>query len=278
MFWKASSITGLLLLAGILMAPESAEARGGGGHFGGAHVGGAHFSGGHFAGAHFGAGHFSGARFNGSQFRGAHVGTPFGVTPHARAHVGTPFGVAPFGGARVGRPFGAVPFAGARFAGARFDHRNALGFRQARFFGSPFGPYGYGSYGYNPYSNPYDFASFVDSPVDNSAYAGASGSPYDDYSSSYPASSQSTGDTASHVTIQVPADAQLWVNGVLTSPTGPIRYLDSPPLTPGVAYQYLLQARWNENGTPVTQTQQVAIVAGTSIRVAFPIPSVGEVR
>lgn len=256
MFWKPSSITVLLFLAGVLVTPESAEARGGG-HFGGAHFGGAHFQ--------------------ASPFRGTHVGTPFGVT-HGRARVGTPFGVAPFGGVRVGRPFGVVPFTEARFAGSSFGHRNAFGFHHGRYFASPFGPYGYGAYGgYNPYANPYDFASFVDSPTDDSPYAGTSGLSYD-YSSFYPGSSQFTGDTAAHVTIQVPADAQLWVNGVLTSPTGPIRYLDSPPLAPGVAYQYLVQASWNQNGNPVRQSREVPVSAGSSIRVTFAVPAPNLLR
>jgi uncharacterized protein (TIGR03000 family) len=79
------------------------------------------------------------------------------------------------------------------------------------------------------------------------------------------------GSSTAHVTVAVPADAQLLVNGVVRQDRGPIRFLDSRPLAPGAAYQYVLQARWLENGRPVVQTQSVAVGAGTSIRVTFPI-------
>ena len=171
------------------------------------------------------------------------------------ARPGVPFSATPFAGTRVGTPFGAVPFAGTRFPGARFHNAHFVGhhslYRSGQnygySFGTPFGPYGYGSSDYNPYADPYAFASVYNSVADAPAYSGAA---YDD-ASSYPGSDQSTGDTAAHVTIQVPADARSGSTGVDLA-TGPIRYLDSPSPVPGVATSIWFEVRWNENGKSVT--------------------------
>lgn len=270
MYWKTAAVAGLVVLVAVAARPEVAEARGGGGgHFGGAHFSGGHFGGGHFGAAHLGHGqfgptHFGPAHFGGVNHLGFRPATPFGTVPFPRAHAGVPFGAVPFRGNAIPNRGFVSPFVGHR------GHLPYFAGRHHYYFGSPFGAYGWGSGGYSPYSNPYDFASIYDAPYGSGYGDYASG--YGDYLSNYSGADGYVADTATHVTIQVPPDARLWVNGVLTSPTGPIRYLDSPALTPGVAYQYLVQARWNENGHEVTQTQQVAVAAGTSLRVTFPIP------
>jgi len=71
--------------------------------------------------------------------------------------------------------------------------------------------------------------------------------------------------------MRVPADARIWVDGAATTSTGSVREFASPPLKPGSQYHYEVQARWTENGHEVTQTQQVTVSAGTSIRVDFPL-------
>jgi len=78
-------------------------------------------------------------------------------------------------------------------------------------------------------------------------------------------------DTRAHVTISVPADAELWAEGIEMTSTGSVREFQSPPLTAGSRYTYELRARWNENGHEVTQTQQVAVAAGAHVSVRFPV-------
>ena len=78
-------------------------------------------------------------------------------------------------------------------------------------------------------------------------------------------------DNDASVTMNVPADAQIWVDGAATTSTGSVREFTSPPLKPGSQYHYEVQARWNENGHEVTQTQEVAVRAGANIRVDFPV-------
>jgi uncharacterized protein (TIGR03000 family) len=71
----------------------------------------------------------------------------------------------------------------------------------------------------------------------------------------------------------MPAGSRLWFDGMPNPSTGPVRQVDSPPLTPGYRYHYEVQASWNENGHEVTQRQQVEVTAGAHINVNFPIPS-----
>jgi uncharacterized protein (TIGR03000 family) len=73
--------------------------------------------------------------------------------------------------------------------------------------------------------------------------------------------------------VNVPADAQIWVEDAKTKQTGPVREFQSPPLTPGTRYTYELRARWTENGREVTQTQEIPITAGAHVNVTFPMPS-----
>jgi len=55
-------------------------------------------------------------------------------------------------------------------------------------------------------------------------------------------------DTSVHVTVSVPADAEIWFQGTKMTATGSVREYQSPPLTPGHRYTYEVRARWNENG------------------------------
>jgi uncharacterized protein (TIGR03000 family) len=237
---------------------------------------------------------------------GNRFATPFfGVNAFSGSRFGTPFfGVNAFSRGRFGVPVGTTPFGRNLFARERFD-RHHEHFRHDRFglghhnwWGSQFGPYGWGSGGgggggggggFSPYATPYDFsATFADPAaalVYNSGYDDAASYPgldYAtaglDYSSYYPPGAAKSPDTAAHVTIEVPPDAQLLVNGKSTPATGPIRYMDSPALTPGVAYQYLIEARWIQDGHPVAQSQMVGVFAGTNIRVTFPMPSENGAR
>src|SRR5262249_60664467 len=96
---------------------------------------------------------------------------------------------------------------------------------------------------------------------------GALTSPYPDSPSAAPAQP----DNRAHITVSVPAEAEVWFEGVKRPATGAVREYQSPPLTPGVQYTYDIRARWKENGQEVTQTQQVEVAAGTHVDVHFPV-------
>jgi uncharacterized protein (TIGR03000 family) len=247
MFRKALSFGGMLLLAGaaVIVTPGSGLARphGGGGHFGGGHFGGGHF-GGHFGGGHFGGHHFGGGHFGGARF-GGYRGGYFGGYHHGYPHT--------YGYRHFYRPyFGYYPYYG------YYDYY----------------PYSYSTYPYVGLSPTYDsgyYGSNEDvTASDPDAYAAVT-PPAGSYQSFYPPATAQP-DTSAHVTVNVPADARLWFDGTATTSIGPIRYFNSPPLTPGSRYSYRVRARWNENGQEVTQTQQVAVTAGAHVSVSFPVP------
>jgi len=150
-------------------------------------------------------------------------------------------------------------------------------------------PY-YGGYsGYYPYygpnyyynSYPYDDDSGVsydpgysndDSQPALSSDTAAFGGPSPSTDQPSSASTSPADDTTASLTVNVPADARLWIEGTPTTSTGPVREFNSPPLTPGNRYTYDIKASWQENGKEVTQAQQVRVTAGTHVNVNFPVP------
>ena len=74
------------------------------------------------------------------------------------------------------------------------------------------------------------------------------------------------------LTVSLPADATLQVQGVKTRSKGDVRTFSSPPLPVGRRFTYLLRATWTERGRPVTQSQKVVVTAGAQVRVRFPMP------
>src|SRR5262249_10294447 len=90
--------------------------------------------------------------------------------------------------------------------------------------------------------------------------------------SSAPAVTPAQPTTAAHVTLKVPANAEVWFEGTKTTTTGAVREFESPPLTPGRRYTYQVRARWKENGHEVTQTQKVEVTAGAHANASFPVP------
>jgi len=240
MFQKAFSIAGTLLIAGavVLMVPEFSQARGGGG----GHGGGGH-GGGHFAGGHFGGGGWHGGY--GGWHGGYHGGWYGG---HRGGWYGRGYGYGRYGG------YGYYPY---------------------------YGYGGYYPYSYYPYYDNYSYPGYSSYPSYSSGYYDPSADvvPDSGYSSPAPAaatqalySSSSAAvqpDTPAHMTVKVPADAKVTLNGTPTTSTGTLRQFISPPLAAG-KYTYDVEARWNDNGKEVTQTRHIAVAPGAHVEVAFP--------
>jgi uncharacterized protein (TIGR03000 family) len=127
-------------------------------------------------------------------------------------------------------------------------------------------PYYVPTYVNYPYEVPYYIPFVVINP-------GNSSSSTDSYSNA----GQARTSAPARITVRAPANAEVWINGEKTSSTGPVREYVSPPLRPGVQYGYDIEARWEENGRQVTQTQRVTVTAGSEIAVTFPIqPGKGQ--
>jgi uncharacterized protein (TIGR03000 family) len=77
------------------------------------------------------------------------------------------------------------------------------------------------------------------------------------------------GNRSALITVQVPADAEIWFEGEKMSQTGTNRLFRSPPLEAGQNYSYEVKARWTANGQPVEQSRQVRVWPGAMVQVNF---------
>jgi uncharacterized protein (TIGR03000 family) len=67
----------------------------------------------------------------------------------------------------------------------------------------------------------------------------------------------------------VPADAEVWFEGHKTAQKGPVRFFESPPVTPGIEYVYHIRARWKENGQDVDEVREATVYAGSKVGIDF---------
>jgi uncharacterized protein (TIGR03000 family) len=80
--------------------------------------------------------------------------------------------------------------------------------------------------------------------------------------------------SAAQIVVTVPdANAQIWVEGQLTSMTGEQRVFESPPLERGFSYRYEIRARWGEGKQSVEKTRIVPIRMGEQVHVDFSQPT-----
>jgi len=73
------------------------------------------------------------------------------------------------------------------------------------------------------------------------------------------------------LTINVPADAKVFVNDKPTTSTGPRRQYKSSGLQPDSVYRYHVRAEFVRDGEPVTEEKTVELTGGKSISIAFNI-------
>ena len=78
------------------------------------------------------------------------------------------------------------------------------------------------------------------------------------------------GNRVAHITVEVPADAQLWLDGQPTKQEGATRRFVTPELTKGENYTYELRVRWTEDGRQVEQTKQIVVQSGAELSIGFP--------
>jgi uncharacterized protein (TIGR03000 family) len=75
--------------------------------------------------------------------------------------------------------------------------------------------------------------------------------------------------TPAQITVHLPAEAKLWVNGVSCPLTSDTRTFDSPALQAGKRYAYTLRAEMVRDGQTVSQSQRVELAAGRQVDVTF---------
>jgi uncharacterized protein (TIGR03000 family) len=75
------------------------------------------------------------------------------------------------------------------------------------------------------------------------------------------------------ITVQVPADAQVWLEGHLTQQSGTTRTFVSPALPPKQNFVYQVRVRWTGPKGVVEQKQKVEVQAGAQVHLQFPLPA-----
>ncbi len=75
--------------------------------------------------------------------------------------------------------------------------------------------------------------------------------------------------SSAQLTVEVPADATVFVNDIATRSVGTVRQYVSRGLAPGRAYTYNLRVEFVRDGETITQTRVVRLVGGRSETVVF---------
>lgn len=131
------------------------------------------------------------------------------------------------------------------------------------YFGSP-GAYGPGQWSY-PAPGTYgstNFNPFGIAPLSSTAPA---------YNVTIPDEWPAV--ASARISVHLPAEAVLWVDGKPTKKTGPVREFITPPvLRAGLTYRYLFRAEWHENGQTVTKELPAYVRATGSTDVQFTSP------
>lgn len=83
------------------------------------------------------------------------------------------------------------------------------------------------------------------------------------------ATEQTSAATEATLTVNVPGDARVFVNGVQTKSVGSERSYVSRGLQSGLNYTYEVRAEVERNGKLVEETKMVSLTAGRTARVAF---------
>jgi uncharacterized protein (TIGR03000 family) len=73
-------------------------------------------------------------------------------------------------------------------------------------------------------------------------------------------------DNRAHISLRVPADAQVWFDGKATTQAGTVREFDSPPLTPGKGFVYEVRVRWMKDGKPIEEKRRIKVQARDWLR------------
>lgn len=76
-------------------------------------------------------------------------------------------------------------------------------------------------------------------------------------------------ETPARITVRLPADARLSVDGVDCPLTSDTRTFDTPAIAPGQKFYYLLTAEVVRGGRPVAQTRRVDFRSGEDVIVSF---------
>jgi uncharacterized protein (TIGR03000 family) len=155
------------------------------------------------------------------------------------------------------------------------------GYRYGGYYGSS--GYGGGYYGAMPYgmgSSPYGSTTYYGyAPINNSMNYGnlpsdyTYGTPLDQGARYGERGLGANAEAPATITVRLPADARLTVDGAKTQATESSRTFVSPPLQPGKEYQYTLRCEVTRDGKKVERTKDITVRAGQQSEVTFDLPA-----
>jgi len=217
------------------------------------------------------------ARFYG---RGIGFGRGYGGYGYNRGFGYGGYGLGGYRGVGIGLGLGSYGYRGYGLGGYGYGGYGVGGYGLgygSGYYGSNYYSPSYYGYSYNP---GYYVSGYSVSPSYNYAPAYAySAQPQTYYPNQITPSAASTQqslyydpqptDNTARIHVLVPADAQVWVGGDLTTQTGSDRTFSSPAIQPGKAYTYEVKARWMKEGEPVEQTKQIQVKANETTTVNF---------
>jgi uncharacterized protein (TIGR03000 family) len=83
-------------------------------------------------------------------------------------------------------------------------------------------------------------------------------------------------DLAAQLELRVPAQAQVWIDGVPTRQTRAVRLFVLPALTAGKEFSYEVRVAWKEGDTEKVEKRDLAVRAGDRLSESFPAAAGGE--
>jgi uncharacterized protein (TIGR03000 family) len=147
-------------------------------------------------------------------------------------------------------------------------------YRNGFAFGLSLYPYYFGNYAYGyPNYYGYSYPDYGSSYVPN--FAAPQGIAPSTNISAYPPAEPAPPPadvSTAHITVQLPANARLWIDDQPTQQTGSVRTFETPPnLDPARTYSYKLRAEWVENGQPMVRERDVSFKPGSQVVVNMTI-------
>ncbi|HZV04105.1 MAG TPA: TIGR03000 domain-containing protein [Gemmataceae bacterium] len=163
-----------------------------------------------------------------------------------------------YGGMAPGMP-GMAGAPGAGYGGGAYPYPGLI---------IPYYQGGYNFGGYDPMVASVPSAAYL--TLGNTSYTTESPSPIPVYAPRPPfAQSPPPMPLTALLQVQVPQDAEVWLEGQKMRSMGSMRHFRSPPLNPTKEYGYEVRARWQYDGKPVEDVRHIAIRAGATVLVDF---------
>jgi len=128
-----------------------------------------------------------------------------------------------------------------------------------RSYGYPYGSYNYG-YGYPSYYGGYGGVVYVAPPAP--VYVQPPAVDPAPPAAVMPPPTPAPDTNVAQVTVNVPLDCQVWIQGVKTTQIGATRRFVSPQLEPGKTYHYDFRFTYADEGKETTRNEKIEVHAG----------------